>query len=316
VITWQEVKVKRFSLLLTACALLSTCPVFAQPATPRALKERLLRQIQAMEQEYDGILGVAIRDLQTGEELLVNGQSTFPTGSSIKIPILIELHRQAASGELQLTDRLPVAKKDQVGGSGILFHFSPETSQLSLEDLSVLMIALSDNTATNLLIERLGMGRINQTLKELGLGAIRLQRKMIDLAAMARGEENLSTPREAARLMELLAHGKVISSEVSAGVLRTLRIPKASPIPQLLPSSVLIANKPGGVEGAACDWALVEVPHRPYTIAVMTTFNGERAGADETIARISRLAYDYFARLARSTPDGARVPLSILEQRR
>ncbi|MGA1368738.1 MAG: serine hydrolase [Blastocatellia bacterium] len=302
----------RLSLLLTAAALLWACPVMAQPASPEMLKNRLLHQIQAIEREYDGVLGVAIRDLQTGEEMLVNGELTFPTGSSIKIPILVELHKQAAAGSLRLTDRLAISKKDQVGGSGVLLHFAPESSQVSLEDLSILMIALSDNTATNLLIERLGMEQINQTLADLGLGAIRLQRKMIDLGAMARGAENLATPREAARLMELLALGKVVSPEVSAAVRRTLRIPKASPIPKLLPASVAIANKPGAVEGAACDWAIVEVPNRPFTIAIMTTFNGERVDADEAIARISRLAYDYFSRLARSTPYGARVPLPIL----
>ncbi|MFZ4627283.1 MAG: serine hydrolase [Blastocatellia bacterium] len=303
---------KLHSILLMTCTVLWSSPVLAQPASADSVKQRLLRQIQAIEREHDGVLGVAIRDLQTGEEMLVNGELTFPTGSSIKIPILVELHKQAAAGSLRLTDRLPIAKKDQVGGSGVLLHFAPESSQVSLEDLSVLMIALSDNTATNLLIERLGMERINQTLADLGLKAIRLQRKMIDLGAMARGAENLATPREAARLMEMLAHGKVVSPEVSAAVLRTLRIPKASPIPKLLPASVAIANKPGGVEGAACDWAIVEVPNRPFTIAVMTTFNGERADADEAIARISRLAYDYFSRLARSTPYGARVPLPIL----
>jgi beta-lactamase class A len=81
----------------------------------------------------------------------------------------------------------------------------------------------------------------------------------------------------------------------------------------LIPSSVSIANKPGGVEGAACDWALVEVPNRPFAIAVMTTWNGESAGVDEAIAKIARMSYDYFSRLARSTTYGARVPLSILK---
>lgn len=303
---------KLLTILLTASSILWTSPVFAQPASVESVKQRMVRHIEAKAIEFDGVLGVAIRDLQTGEEILVNGQSTFPTGSSIKIPILVELHRQAAAGSLRLTDRLPIPKKDQVGGSGVLFHFSPESSQLSLGDLSVLMIALSDNTATNLLIDRLGMERINQTMTDLGLGAIRLQRKMIDLGAMARGAENLATPQEAARLMEMLAHGKVVSQEVSAAVLRTLRIPKTSSIPRLLPSSVVVANKPGAVEGVACDWALVEVPNRPFTIAVMTTYNGEKAGADEAIAEIARLAYDYFSRLARSTSYGARVPLPIL----
>jgi len=290
--------------------------VFAQPVTSAQVRQRLIRNIEETARNFDGVMGLAIIDLQSGEEILINAQSTFPTGSSIKIPILIELHRQAAAGTLKLTETLPITNRQQVGGSGVLLHFAEGGSQLSLHDLSILMIALSDNTATNLLIERLGMDRINQTIVDLGLPGIKLQRKMIDLAAMARGAENIATPREAARLLELLAQGKVINAEVSAAVLKTLRIPKSSPIPRLLPASTTVANKPGGLEGVACDWGLIEIPNRPFAIAVMTTYNGESAGADEAIARISRLAYDYFSRLARSTPYGARVPMALIKTTR
>jgi len=290
--------------------------VFAQPVTSAQVRQRLIRNIEETAHNFDGVMGLAIIDLQSGEEILINAQATFPTGSSIKIPILIELHRQAATGTLKLTETLPITNRQQVGGSGVLLHFAEGGSQLSLHDLSILMIALSDNTATNLLIERLGMDRINQTIVDLGLPGIKLQRKMIDLAAMARGAENIATPREAARLLELLAQGKVINTEVSAAVLKTLRIPKSSPIPRLLPASTTVANKPGGLEGVACDWGLIEIPNRPFAIAVMTTYNGESAGADEAIARISRLAYDYFSRLARSTPYGARVPMALIKTTR
>lgn len=290
--------------------------VFAQPVTSDQVRQRLIRNIEETAHNFDGVMGVAIVDLQSGEEILINAQATFPTGSSIKIPILIELHRQAAAGTLKLTETLPLTNRQQVGGSGVLLHFAEGGSQLSLHDLSILMIALSDNTATNLLIERLGMDRINQTIVELGLPGIKLQRKMIDLAAMARGAENIATPREAARLLELLARGKVINAEVSAAVLKTLRIPKSSPIPRLLPASTTVANKPGGIEGVACDWGLIEIPNRPFAIAVMTSYNGESAGADEAIARISRMAYDYFSRLARSTPFGARVPMALIKTTR
>lgn len=290
--------------------------VFAQPVTSDQVRQRLIRNIEETAHNFDGVMGVAIVDLQSGEEILINAQVTFPTGSSIKIPILIELHRQAAAGTLKLTETLPLSNRQQVGGSGVLLHFAEGGSQLSLHDLSILMIALSDNTATNLLIERLGMDRINQTIAELGLPGIKLQRKMIDLAAMARGAENIATPREAARLLELLARGKVINAEVSAAVLKTLRIPKSSPIPRLLPASTTVANKPGGIEGVACDWGLIEIPNRPFAIAVMTSYNGESADADEAIARISRMAYDYFSRLARSTPYGARVPMALIKTTR
>lgn len=294
--------------------ILLTVNVAAQPATSEPIRQRLIDHIGETVRKFDGVMGIAIRDLTTGEEILINATTTFPTGSAIKIPILIELHRQASSGSLKLTETLAVKKENQVGGSGVLLHFAENDSRLSLRDLAVLMIALSDNSATNLLIGRLGMDRINQTMAEQGLSGIRLQRRMIDLAAMARGAENIATPLEAARLMGELAQGKVVSPEVSAAVLATLRLPKVSPIPRLLPAGTRIANKPGGIEGVACDWGLIEIPNRPFTIAVMTTYNGESAGADEAIARIARLAYDYFSRLARSTTYGARVPLSLIKK--
>ena len=114
--------------------------------------------------------------------------------------------------------------------------------------------------------------------------------------------------------MELLATGRIVSAKVSSEVLKILRIPKVSPIPRLLPSNISIANKPGGIEGVSCDWALVEVPNRPFVIAVMTTFGGESVVADEAISKIAKMAYDYFSRIARSTPYGARIPLSLIQK--
>ncbi|HEY6399868.1 MAG TPA: serine hydrolase, partial [Blastocatellia bacterium] len=252
----------------------------------------------------------------TGEEILINDQLTFPTGSSIKITVLIELLIQAAEGKYKLTDQRWVEKKNQVGGSGVIVNFGDHTSQLSLSDLATLMIVLSDNTATNMLIDQVGMANVNRALDELGLKQIRLRRKMIDQAASARGDENTATPREAAALMEKLYRGQVVNRQVSDDALKYLKLRKSSPIPRLLPGGVEIANKPGGIEGVACDWAVVYVPNRPYSIAVMTNYNGpDSASADEAIAKVSKLAYDYFARLARSTVYGARVPVELLKQK-
>jgi beta-lactamase class A len=164
-----------------------------------------------------------------------------------------------------------------------------------------------------MLIDQVGMANVNRTMEELGLKQIRLRRKMIDQAASARGDENTATPREAMMLMEKLYRGEVGSRQLSDDALKILKLRKNSPIPRLLPASVEIANKPGGIEGVACDWAVVFVPNRPYAIAVMTNYNGE--GADEAIAKVSKLAFDYFARLSRSTKYGARVPLGLLKNR-
>jgi beta-lactamase class A len=301
---------------LIICLLLFTACVYAQDANRDALRRKLTAEIEKIAVSHNGVMGVAIKDLTTGEEILINDQLTFPTGSSIKIPVLIELHKQAAEGKYKLTDQRWVERKDQVGGSGVIVNFGDHTSQLSLSDVAMLMIVLSDNTATNMLIDQVGMVNVNRTLDELGLKQIRLRRKMIDQAASARGDENTATPREAAALMEKLYRGQVVNRQISDNALKFLKLSKNSPIPRLLPASVEIANKPGGIEGVACDWAIVYVPNRPYAIAVMTNYNGpDGPSADEAIAKVSKLAYDYFARLSRSTVYGARVPLELLKNK-
>ncbi|MGH9766256.1 MAG: serine hydrolase [Blastocatellia bacterium] len=301
------------SFLSIVCFLLLTACAHAQDANRDLLRRKLTAEIEKIANAHDGVMGVAIKDLTTGEEILLNDQLTFPTGSSIKIPVLIELHKQAAEGKYKLTDQRWVERQDKVGGSGVIVNFGDHTSRLSLNDLAVLMIVLSDNTATNMLIDQVGMANVNRTLDELGLKQIRLRRKMIDQAASARGDENTATPHEAMALMEKLYRGQVGSPQSSDDALKILKLRKNSPIPRLLPANVDIANKPGGIEGVACDWAVVYVPNRPYAIAVMTNYNGE--GADDAIAKVSKLAYDYFARLSRSTKYGARAPLELLKHK-
>lgn len=301
--------------LTLVIALFVVLPITAQEENRAILHRKLAAEIEKIATNFDGVMGVAIRDLTTGEEFLLNANLTFPTGSSIKIPILIELHKQASTGKYKLTDQRWLERADKVGGSGVINNFGDHTSQLSLNDLAVLMIVLSDNTATNMLIDQTGMANVNATLDQLGLKAIRLRRKMIDTAASARGDENIATPAASLELMTRLYRGEVLSRSLSDDVLRFLKLRKGSPIPKLIPSNIVIANKPGGIEGVACDWAIVYVPNRPFAISVMTNYNGEAANADDAISQIAKLAYDYFARLARSTDYGARVPLEFLKKK-
>ncbi len=302
------------ALLLLIISLFAVQPALAQTDNRAILHRKLTAEIEKIATNFDGVMGVAIRDLTTDETILFNANLTFPTGSSIKIPILIELHKQVAEGKYRLADQRWLERTDKVGGSGVINNFGDHSSQLSLHDLAVLMIVLSDNTATNMLIDQTGMANVNTTLDQLGLKAIRLKRKMIDTAASGRGDENIATPFAAMELMARLYKGEVVSRKLSDDVLTFLKLRKGSPIPKLIPSNITIANKPGGIEGVVCDWAIVYVPNRPFVITVMTNYNGESANADDAISQIAKLAYDHFARLARSTEYGARVPLEFLKK--
>jgi len=170
------------------------------------------------------------------------------------------------------------------------------------------MIVPSDNTATNLLIDRVSLESVNDTLKRLGLRQTRLQRRMLDLEASRAGRENLSTPREMAALLELLHQGKVLEAQHAALALEILKYPKDTPLRRGLPAGVELADKPGEMPGVACDSGIVLLPGRPYAISVMTTYVREEEAGRRVIAGVSRRVYAYFERLARSNAYGVRLP--------
>jgi beta-lactamase class A len=300
---------KRTVLIAPACLLLAVA-VFAQQPDPRAadLRAKLAREVQRAAAEFDGVMGVAVKDLSTGDTFFANADLVFPQASSIKIPILLELMRQAQSGALRLDERMEVKKSHMVGGSGVLLRFSDGGSALSLHDLAVLMIVLSDNTATNLLIEKAGMGQVNDNLERLGLKQTRLQRIMLDVEAQRASRENLSTPREMVALLELLDSGKALDARHAQLALEILKYPKTSSLRAGIPSSVPVAHKPGGIAGVSCDSAIVYLPNRPYLISVMTTYGGDAEATARAITEISRKVFSYFERLARSNSLGARLP--------
>lgn len=184
------------ALSVGAALFVATSVARAQAPHREQLAAKLQTALQRLATDGAGVVGIAVLDLATGQRFGVNDTLVFPQGSAIKIPILIELFRRADEGDLELTERLPLRAADRVGGSGLLQYFSDAGSELSLRDLAVAMIVLSDNTAANLLIDRLGMDRVNRTMAELGAPRTRLLRQMIRPAESVKGNENLSTPRD------------------------------------------------------------------------------------------------------------------------
>ena len=202
-------------------------------------------------------MGIFVKDLTTGETFAVNADTVFPQASAIKIPILIELMHEAQTGKLNLSERVEIHRAGLVGGSGVLQFFSEGDSAVSLRDLAVLMVVLSDNSATNLIINRVGMDNVNAMLIGLGLDKTVLARKMIDIAAEQADQENRSTPRQMATLVEELNAGKLLDAEHTKMALEILEYPKDSPLRAGVPSTVTVAEKPGSLSGAQCDSGIV-----------------------------------------------------------
>jgi beta-lactamase class A len=279
-------------------------------AKQQVLWDHLRQALTDVEQRLDGVMGVAVLDLNSGQKLLIRPDEIFPQASSIKIAVLAELYHQAqqsahgVSGKATLTDRYVVRAADIVPDSSILGGLTPEVSSLTNRDLATIMVAVSDNSATNVLIDRVGMDNVVRLTESLGLAHTQLRRKMMDLQAAAQGRENISTPREMMELLEQLYRGKVIGPPLLDDFFNVLATNKNSWIPRDLPADLKIANKPGELEGVRNDSGIVFLKNRPYVICIMTTYLANERAGEEAITRISRLAFDLFDRLSRASDLG------------
>jgi beta-lactamase class A len=294
-------------MLLSATASAADAPLNLKQ---QVLWDHLRLAVAEEEQQLDGVLGVAILDLTSGQQLLVRSDEIFPQASSIKIAVLAELYHQAqqsahgASGKATLKDRYVVRAADIVADSSILGGLTPGVSSLTNRDLATIMVAVSDNSATNVLIDRVGMDNVVRLTESLGLAHTQLRRKMMDLQAAAQGRENISTPREMMTLLEQIYRGKVIGPPLLDDFFNVLATHKDGWIPRDLPPDLKIANKPGELEGVRNDSGIVFIKNRPYVICVMTTYLANERAGEETISRISRLSYDLFDRLSRASDLG------------
>ncbi len=299
--------------LLLAAFSLAPAPARAQAEHRAILKQKLLDDLTRISDSFDGVMGVEVVDLTDSSRIGVNQDLVFPQGSAIKIPVLLELLRRSDGDPALLATRHSISDATRTGGSGVLQFFSDGGSELSNEDLAVLMITLSDNGATNILIDALGMDSVNHTMAALGLERTKLQRRMISPASSARGEENISTPAEAATLMARLSTCELPMSQRACARMRAiLELPKNEAVRSVIPGGIRVASKPGGIVGVSTSWALVELPDRPFVITVMTNYGGGDGG--EAIREAATAAYQYFLRLQRSTPYGTRVPASVYRE--
>ncbi|MCR4410719.1 MAG: class A beta-lactamase-related serine hydrolase [Candidatus Saccharicenans sp.] len=268
------------------------------------LEKRLRGQLAAIGESLDGVLGLAVRDLSSGQSYFLNENEVFPQASSIKIAILLEVLKQAEENRLKLEEFIDLKPESKVGGGPILNYLGYPALKISIRDLCVLMVVLSDNTATNLLIDRVGMEAVNTRLTSLGLKQTRLRRKMMDLKAAEEGRENISTPREMLTLLERVWQGKVLGTEHRQIFFDLLSLPKDSPLQQAVPEGVTVADKPGELEAVRCDSGLVFLKKRPYIICVMTTYLAPSEDGNAVIRKIGRLVYNHFDRLERSSEYG------------
>ena len=270
----------------------------------KVLWEKLKANIQEIDAQLDGVMGIAIEDLNTGKQFFSHENEVFAQASSIKIAVLADLYLRVQQGKLKLTDLYTVQASDLVQDSDIMGGLTPGVTRITLRDLATMMVAVSDNSATNVLIDRVGMENVNAMLASVGIEHTRLHRKMMDLDAAKQGRENISTPREMMTLLADIYRGKVLNVEGKGDFFKVLSTNKDSWIPRDLPADVKIANKPGALEGVRNDSGIVFVEGRPYVICVMTAFLTNERDGEEAISKVSLAAWRMFDRLGRASEYG------------
>jgi beta-lactamase class A len=295
------------SVLIALCCiptLAQCCPEKPAAEKRQALSQKLQEDLVAVDKELDGVMGLAVKDLTSGETFFIHGDEIMPQASSIKIAVLAALYLQAQQGKLKLTEEYVVRSQDLVSGSDIMLGLTPGVTRLTFRDLATMMVAVSDNSATNVLIGRVGMENVNAMLDSLGLHATRLRRQMMDLKAAGEGRENVSTPREMMTLLETIYRGKLLNKEMTADFIKILSTHKESSLLQGLPDDAVAASKPGELEAVRNDSGIIFVKNRPYVLCVMTTYLKDEKEGAAAIRKITTLTYSYFDRLSRASEYG------------
>ncbi len=274
------------SLLLLVASV--ACNAFAQsgaapaPAAPiiRADTASLRRVLDSIADAHQGIVGYSVIDLETGARVERRGNETFPTASLIKVPILVTVFDLVANGRLSLDDPLTVLKIDQVPGSGVIQYLHNGTV-LTVNDAAWLMTTISDNTATNLLLDRIIIRRVWAKMDSLGLKQTRVHSKSflrnssVAMDSSVKYGLGVTTPNEMARLFELMARGKAVNTAADSTMLGILEHNNDETLLQRFAGGARAAHKTGATDAVRTECSLFYLRNR-VVACVMTKENKDQ----------------------------------------
>ena len=285
--------------MLAALALLMA----AAPVPPAdTTLEAALRAVLA--RHPDALVAVSVRDRATGTALDLHGDSVLHAASTMKVPVLVELYRQAEAGRLALADTLGVVNRFRSIVDGSAYRIeddSDDSLRLELgrpmryDALAERMITVSSNLATNLLIERVGPENVQATMERLGTTRMRVRRGVEDGLAFRAGLNNVTTSRDLAVVLDRIAHGEAVSPGADAAMVAVLlRQRFHSMIPAGLPPGTPVAHKTGWITRHAHDAAIVLPPGAaPYVLVVLTRGFATQDEADPVVAEIARVVHRF-----------------------
>lgn len=278
----------------------------------------LRRQLERIAARHAGVAGISLRNLATGESISIRGDEPFPSASLIKVAILVTMLDEVNEGRMALDERVSLVARDRVGGSGVLRNMASGLAP-TLEDHAWLMITLSDNTATNLLLDRLDIRTVGLKMEALGLPRSKVHSKTFRRATSIAPDSSVrygfgvTTPDETTALFALLHEGRAVSAALDSLALRMLLANQdGNMMVRWLPDGTRVAHKTGSVDRARNDCGIMHTAAAPLALCVMTREN------EDTTYRVDNAAHLLIARIAREVyrhynPDEPLPPLPVIE---
>jgi beta-lactamase class A len=256
------------------------------------LKQKISRQLF----RFNGEAGIVIKDLRFDWELAYQKNKLFPSASLAKVPIMCACFMAAQEGRIKLDRQVVLKNSDKLSGSGILKEVRPGTV-FKVEELIGLMIYDSDNTATNILTNLVGIDYLNRAFVRLGLRDTELSRPIADYRLRARGIENYTSARDIAWLLEQIYRRKLVNRNLAEQCLKVLKLQRVNDrIPKYLPVEVTVAHKTGLERNVCHDAGIVFCVSGDLLICILTRHTNPNAFPSKNfIANLARDAYAYTA---------------------
>ncbi|NNN06341.1 MAG: serine hydrolase [Elusimicrobia bacterium] len=258
--------------------------------------DKMTSQLGALAAHYPGRVSIYIKDLHSGRVWMYHPDDLFPAASLIKVPVLISAFYKIKEGHLSLDEDLVLTRRNRVGGSGSL-KWRPDGTRLTVRQVMIHMINESDNTATRMLLDRLGLGYVQQQFPRMGLLYTGIYADGMSIKGGRVAHENYTTAREMSMLMEKIYRGEAVDPESSALMLAILKKPKsvASRLQKGMPAGWEIGHKTGLLRQACHDSALFFTPNGDYQITVLTGDNRTYAQAKDFITKLAHVTFANYA---------------------
>ncbi|MDE2142705.1 MAG: serine hydrolase [Elusimicrobia bacterium] len=280
-----------------AAATMSAPPMPAMRPDPKdAAWDKMVAQLEVMVARYPGRVSVYIKDLRSGRTWTHNPDDLFPAASLIKVPILIATFYKIKEGGLSLDEYLTITRLNRAGGSGSL-KWRPDGTKLTLRDTLMHMINESDNTATKMVLERLGLGYVQQQFPRMGLLYTGIYEEGMSLKGGRVAHENYTTAREMEMLEEKIYRGEAVDKPSSELMMEILKKPKpvAARLAKGMPAGWEIAHKTGLLRQACHDAAIFLTPNGDYAVTVLTGQNASYSQAKNFMTALAHVTFQNYA---------------------